>query len=106
MKSFNDIWIKSNSFCHLREHSNESPFQGAPLRDHGNYFLATLTPSTIFLSVELLPTKSTPRRLFFHPSRCVSCLSSRDVSMSHSMSDPELLDLREDGSFWSFPFPL
>ena len=34
--------------------------QGALLQDHGNYFLATLTPSTIFLSVELLPTKSNP----------------------------------------------
>ena len=26
--------------------------------------------------------------------------------MSHSMSDLELFDLREDRSLWSFPFPL
>ena len=44
--------------------------QGVPLRDHGNYFLATLTLSTIFLSVELLPTNQTPSFVLPSLSMC------------------------------------
>src|SRR4051812_28652372 len=44
-------------------------------------FLATVTPSTIFLSVEFLPSNQTPL-LFFRPSRCVLCLNSRCSNIS------------------------
>ena len=59
--------------------------QGAPLWDHGNYFLATLTPSTISLSVELLPTKSNPAVCSSIPLD-VFCVPTQDVSTSHSAS--------------------
>ena len=54
--------------------------QGAPLGDQGNYFLATLTPSTIFLSVELLPPNQTTS--FVLPSLSM-CLVSQLEMFQH-----------------------
>ena len=60
MKSFNDLWIKSNSFYHLREQSNESPFPRCPITGSWQLFPPHLDTIRHFLSVELLPTKSNP----------------------------------------------
>ena len=88
IKSFNDLCIKSNSFCHLREMLYESPFPKV-----SRYGIMAIISSLLwnhapsYSSVELLPTKLNLRHLFLPSlSMCVLCLSSRDVSTSHSMS--------------------
>ena len=98
IKSFNDLCIKSNSFCHLREMLYESPFPKV-----SRYGIMAITSSLLwnhapsYSSVELLPTKLNLRHLFL-PSllMCVLCLSSRDVPTSHSMSWSWVLDPRVD----------
>ena len=82
MKSFNDLWIKSNSFCHLREQFNDSPFSRCPVM--GSWKLLPRHLDTIHhLSKRgIVAHQIKPRRLFFHPSRCVLCLNSRCFNIS------------------------
>ena len=86
IKSFNDLCIKSNSFCHLREEFYESPFLRCPVMESWQ-----LTPrcfgthAPYYLSVGLLPTKSNLIVCSSIPLD-VFCVSTRDVSTSHSAS--------------------
>ena len=82
MKSVNDLWIKSNSFCHLREQSNESPFPRCPVT--GSWQLLPRHLDTIHhLSKHgIVAHQIKPRHLFFHPSRCVLCLNLRCFNIS------------------------
>ena len=86
MKSFNDLWIKSNSFCHLREYFYEPPSLRCPVMESWQ-----LTPrcfgthAPYYLSVGLLPTKSNPVVCSPIPLDAF-CVSTRDVSTSHSAS--------------------
>ena len=64
IKSFNDLCIKSNSFCHLREMLYESPFPKV-----SRYGIMAITSSLLwnhapsYSSVELLPTNLNPCHL-------------------------------------------
>ena len=86
IKSFNDLCIKSNSFCHLREEFYESPFLRCPVMESWQ-----LTPrcfgthAPYYLSMGLLPTKSNLIVCSSIPLN-VFCVSTRDVSTSHSAS--------------------
>ena len=86
MKSFNDLCIKSNSFCHLREEFYESPFLRCPVMESWQLtprYFGTHAP--YYLSVGLLPTKSNLIVCSSIPLD-VFCVSTRDVSTSHSVS--------------------
>ena len=82
MKSFNDLWIKSNSFCHLREQSNESPFPRCPVTGSWQLFPRHLDTIHHLSKHGIVAHQIKPRRLFFHPSRCVLCLNSRCFNIS------------------------
>ena len=82
MKSFNDLWIKSNSFCHLREQSNESPFPRCPVTGSWQLFPRHLDTIHHLSKRGIVAHQIKPRRLFFHPSRCVLCLNSRCFNIS------------------------
>ena len=82
MKSFNDLWIKSNSFCHLREQSNKSPFPRCPVTGSWQLFPRHLDTIHHLSKRGIVAHQIKPRRLFFHPSRCVLCLNSRCFNIS------------------------
>ena len=113
MKSFNDLRIKSNSFCHLRNSSTGHLPQGAPLWNRSNYFLATLNFCPILpkrgivaYQLELSPYVSSHnpdvcfvsqlKRWFM--SHSVSCLSvARSLRRSILLDFPFLLVIMLDG---------
>ena len=82
MKIFNDLWIKSNSFCHLREQSNESPFPRCPVTGPRQLFPRHLDTIHHLSKCGIVAHQIKPRHLFFHPSRCVWCLNSRCFNIS------------------------
>ena len=82
MKSFNDLWIKSNSFCHLREQSIESPFPRCPVMGSWQLFPRHLDTIHHLCKHGIVAHQIEPHCLFFHPSRCVLCLNSRCFNIS------------------------
>ena len=82
MKSFNDLWIKSNSFCHLREQSKESPFPRCLVMGSWKLFPCHLDTIHHLPKRGIVAHQIKPRRLFFHPSRYVLCLNLRCFNIS------------------------
>ena len=88
IKSFNDLCIKSNSFCHLREMLYESPFPKV-----SRYGIMAITSSLLwnhapsYSSVELLPIQLNLCHLPLSIAPDVLlCLNLRDVLTSHSVN--------------------
>ena len=105
MKSFNDLWIKSNSFCHLREQFNESPSPRCPVM--GSWKLSPRNLETLHHLTQVwnyyLPTWILI--VWFPSPWCELCVPIGEMFLCLTpWVDPELLDLREDRSFLSF-FP-
>ena len=82
MKSSNDLWIKSNSFCHLREQFNESLFPRCPVTESWQLFPRHLDTIHHLSKRGIVAHQIKPRHLFFHPSRCVLSLNSRCFNIS------------------------
>ena len=85
MKSFNDLWIKSNSFCHLREQSNESPFPRCPVTGSWQLFPPHLDTIHHLSKRGIVAHQIKPCHWSSIPLD-VFCVSTRDVSTSHFAS--------------------
>ena len=98
IKSFNDLCIKSNSFCHLREYFCESP----SLRCH---VMVSWQLSPCYFETMHPPTSAwnccLPNLNLYHPLLSITpdvCFVSqlKKCFISHSMSWSWVLDLRGD----------
>ena len=84
IKSFNDLWIKSNSFCHLREQSNKSPPPRCPVVE-----LWQLTPRYVMIERGFV-TYLVDLRHLLHPIPLKVCFVSQ-LKRCIYVSSPELI---------------
>ena len=80
-KSFNDLWIKSNSFCHLREYFCESPSLRCLVMVSWQLSPRYFETMHHHLKRGIVAYQIWTFIIRFYPSplMCVSCLSSRNV---------------------------
>ena len=85
MQSSNGLWIKSNSFCHLREQFNESLFPRCPVTESWQLFPRHLDTIHHLSKRGIVAHQIKPCHCSSIPLN-VFCVSTRDVSTSHSTS--------------------
>ena len=80
IKSFNDLCIKNNSFCYLREYFCESPSLRCLIMVSWQLNSSLRwQPFTTFLSVELCLCSEPSSSITLHPSRCMFHVSAREM---------------------------